>query len=303
PPVNYLIDCPQNRARTPSVVAIGNPLGLQNTVTAGIVSGLGREGLGFKEVEGYIQTDATTNLGSSGGPLLSSSGEFIGVNIAGLAHTGSFIGIGFAIPSNLVSNVLEQLIALDGITTREHLGIEETSVDMTDSESSRLKENGDGIAGVKVTEVFEGTVAFLAGIRVNDVITSFRDEPISDMRDFLFQLKISQIEELVPIEIRRGPDVLTVYALIEPPMFDGDRYHWTLSGSLLMKVEFLDESSNENSELVEVVSIRPNSQASKIGLAKGDVILGVTEHSSFGPSANVGVSREGSVLTLTVRDD
>lgn len=288
-----------------SVVVIGSPFGLQLSVSSGLISALERKGVGWREIENFIQTDATFNHGNSGGPLLSSSGDFIGICTAGIRSAENIMvpGIAFAIPSNLVARVVEQLLALEGRTTREYFGLEVVSIDATDSENSRQKDRGEGTAGVKVIEVFEGTVAFEAGIKENDVITSFRDEPISDMRDFLFQLKISQIEELVPIEIRRGTDVLTVYALIGPPMFDGDRFHWSLSGSLLMEVEVLDESTEEEIKLIEVFSVRPNSQASKIGLAIGDTIVRVDERRNFGQLANVIVSREGTLVRMPVTGD
>ena len=289
-----------------SVVAIGSPFGLQLSVTSGLISALERKGVGWREVESFIQTDATFNIGNSGGPLLSFSGAFIGICTAGLRSSENIFvpGIAFAIPSNLVARVVEQLLALEGRTTREYFGLEVVSIDATDSENSRQKDKGEGTAGVKVIEVFEGTVAFVAGIKENDVITSFRDEPISDMRDFLYQLKISQIEEVVPIEIRRGTGVLTVYAQIAPPMLDGDRYHWSLSGSLLNEVEVLDESTNEVSELLyEVSSVRSNSLASKIGLVIGDLILRVDEHRRYGQLANVTVSREGKVVRMPVTGD
>ena len=174
-PVLTLAD--SDKARVGDVVlAVGNPLGIGQTVTAGIVSAKGRStGLSDGSFEDFLQTDAPINQGNSGGALVNATGQLIGVNSQILSPTGSNIGIGFAIPANMVSNVMEQLIK-SGKVQRGALGIGIQPVTPEIASSLRLSD----AKGVIVNTVTPNSAAAQAGVRQGDVITAFNGEPVVD---------------------------------------------------------------------------------------------------------------------------
>ena len=154
------------------VVAIGNPFGLQHTVTQGIVSGLSRSGI-TDGYEDFIQTDASINPGNSGGALVNLRGELIGINTAILSRSGGNIGIGFAIPANMAKNVMEQLVKY-GTVKRGLLGVSVYTVTPDIAQSLGLKDTN----GALVSEVVQGSPADGAGIRPGDVITSINGQNV-----------------------------------------------------------------------------------------------------------------------------
>ena len=149
------------------VVAIGNPFGLQHTVTSGIVSGLGRSGINQDGYEDFIQTDASINPGNSGGALVNLRGELVGINSAILSRSGGNIGIGFAIPVNMARSIMDQLLKY-GSVKRGLLGVNIYSLTPDVAKSLNLQ----NIQGVLVSQVNEGSAAEKAGIKAGDVITS-----------------------------------------------------------------------------------------------------------------------------------
>ena len=160
------------------VIAIGNPFGLGQTVTSGIVSALGRGGLGIEGYEDFIQTDASINPGNSGGALVNSKGELIGINTAILGPTGGNIGIGFAVPVNMARAVMEQLIE-HGEVRRGRLGI--SMQDLTPALASAMDLELRG--GAVIAEVEPGSPAAQAGLRPGDVIVEVEGQPILDAGD------------------------------------------------------------------------------------------------------------------------
>ncbi len=155
-------------------VAIGNPFGLGETVTSGIVSALGRSGLNVENYENFIQTDAAINRGNSGGALVNLNGELIGINTAILAPDGGNIGIGFAIPSNMVKNLTEQMVKY-GQVKRGELGIMGTELNSELAKAMKV----DAQRGAFVSQVMPGSAAAKAGIKAGDVITSLNGKAIS----------------------------------------------------------------------------------------------------------------------------
>jgi serine protease DegQ len=157
------------------VLAIGNPFGVGQTVTMGIVSALGRSHLGINTFEHYIQTDAAINPGNSGGALVDGAGNLVGVNTAIFSRTGGSLGIGFAIPVSIVRQVMEEIIA-HGSVTRGWVGIEVQEVTPEIAESFGL----DGTEGALIAGVLRGGPAARAGIRPGDVLIAVNDQPVTD---------------------------------------------------------------------------------------------------------------------------
>lgn len=162
------------------VLAIGNPFGVGQTVTMGIVSATGRNELGINTFENFIQTDAAINPGNSGGALINASGQLVGINTAIFSKTGGSQGIGFAIPVSLARNVMQQIIE-HGRVLRGWLGIEAQSLNPQLAESFGLTDTN----GVLVAGVLRGGPADKAGLRPGDILVSINDQPVSNSRDSL----------------------------------------------------------------------------------------------------------------------
>lgn len=170
------------------VIAIGNPFGLNQTVTVGVVSAKGRSRVGINEYENFIQTDAAINPGNSGGPLLNIRGQVVGINSALYSRTGGYMGIGFAIPINMAKFINEQLMA-HGKVTRGYLGVGIQDVDEALAESFGLEKAG----GVLITDVQEDTPASRAGVKSEDVIVGLDEVEIKDTQDLR-----NRIAQIVP---------------------------------------------------------------------------------------------------------
>ncbi len=162
------------------VLAIGNPFGVGQTVTQGIISATGRNQLGLNTFEDFIQTDAAINPGSSGGALIDADGRLVGINTAIFTRTGGSQGIGFAIPVNLARDVMRQLVE-HGQVVRGWLGVEGTNIPTELVEAYQLKDN----QGVVITDVFPKGPAAEAGLQANDVLLEIGGEAVSNVRDAL----------------------------------------------------------------------------------------------------------------------
>jgi serine protease DegQ len=180
------------------VVAIGNPFGLGQTVTSGIVSALGRSGLGLEGYEDFIQTDASINPGNSGGALVNSKGELVGINTAIIGPTGGNIGIGFAVPANMAKAVMAQLVE-HGEVRRGRLGI--TIEDLTPARAGDLHLELPG--GAVITHVEPGSPAARAGIAPGDVIVRAHGQPIQDAGDLRNLVGLLPVGTDLPIVLYR----------------------------------------------------------------------------------------------------
>jgi Do/DeqQ family serine protease len=180
------------------VLAIGNPFGLQHTVTYGIVSALGRSGINPEGYEDFIQTDASINPGNSGGALINLRGELIGVNSAILSGSGGNIGIGFAIPSNMVRQVVDQLVKY-GEVKRGILGVHIVTLtpDIADNLGSKDAQ------GALVQEVVEGSAADKAGVRAGDVITSVNSQAVKSAAELRNRIGLMRVGESVDLAVLR----------------------------------------------------------------------------------------------------
>ena len=162
------------------VIAVGNPFGLTETVTAGIVSALGRNNIGIADYENFIQTDAAINPGNSGGPLLNIKGEVIGINTAIYSQSGGYMGVGFAIPINMAASIKEQLVK-SGKVTRGYLGVYLQAVTPDLAETFDLKED---VSGILVADVEDDSAAEDAGLQQGDVIIGLNGRDVDDIGRF-----------------------------------------------------------------------------------------------------------------------
>jgi serine protease Do len=184
------------------VVAIGSPFGLDYTVTVGVVSAVGRGGVGMNEIEDYLQTDASINPGNSGGPLVNLDGEVIGINTM---IVGGGTGIGFAIPSSLARNVADQLIAT-GSVSRSYIGVAFQEITSELAEVLGVPLRG----GALVSAVQDGGPAQLAGLRPGDVIVTIDGQPIAESRDLLRVVLLKPIGATVQLGVLRDKQSLTL---------------------------------------------------------------------------------------------
>ncbi len=194
------------------VVAIGNPFGLNHTVTAGIVSALGRTGIHPHGYEDFIQTDASINPGNSGGALVNLRGELIGINSAILSKDGGNIGIGFAIPVNMVKAVMDQLITY-GEVKRGIVGIKMRDVTPEEAESLQLV----NVRGVEISEVAPGSAADRAGIKVGDVAVSMNGVPLESAAQLRNGLALLRVGQSVEMRLLRKGAERGVTLTINPP--------------------------------------------------------------------------------------
>jgi len=253
------------------VVAIGSPFGLNQTVTSGIVSALGRSGLGIEGYENFIQTDASINPGNSGGPLVNLRGELVGINTAILAPSGGNVGIGFAIPSNIASNVMHQIVRY-GAVRRGVFGVQ--TQDLSSDLAMALDMSRP--RGALVTEVLSGSPAAKAGLQVGDVIIRAGGHLVSGSADLSTQLGLARIGEPIGLEILRDGRSLRISASAADPYADfipGAEVSPALDGALLG--EILDVSRLGENRGIAVGKLEPNSPAVAEGLKEGDVIFQV----------------------------
>ncbi len=267
------------------VVAIGNPFGLNQTVTSGIVSALGRSGLGIEGYEDFIQTDASINPGNSGGALVNLRGELIGINTAILAPSGGNVGIGFAIPSNMVDAIMEQLIE-HGEVRRGHLGLSVQALNAELAEAFGV----DWREGVVVVEVEPGGAGADAGLREGDIIVKVQDRDIDRLVDFHAQSAILMVGDTVPVMVLRDGNSRRFRLKIGESSFEklaGSRVDSRLTGVELQNFRSQDDPSMGAGVLVTEVS--SESRAWRYGLRPGDIIVAANRE----PAQNLSELTEG----------
>jgi Do/DeqQ family serine protease len=274
------------------VVAIGNPFGLQHTVTSGIISGLSRSGINPDGYEDFIQTDASINPGNSGGALVNLRGELIGINTAILSRSGGNIGIGFAIPVNMARSVMEQLIKY-GSVKRGQLGVSMYTVTPDIAHSLGLP----NAVGALVSQVVEGSPADKAGIRTGDVITSVNGQPVKSNSELRNTIGLLRVGDRVDIGLVRDGKPVRVTAVIADTTTE-------LSGgpvSIHKSFEGAALADAPDSAGALVKSVEPGSAAAQAGLRAEDVIVGANR----GKVGNVRELRDrakgAAVLVLEVR--
>jgi serine protease Do/serine protease DegQ len=247
------------------VVAIGNPFGLGHTVTSGIISALGRSGINPEGYEDFVQTDASINPGNSGGALVNLGGQLVGINSAILSRTGGNIGIGFAIPSNMMKNVMQQLIKY-GEVRRGVLGVNIQTLTPDIAESMGLANT----QGALVSQVVDGSAAETAGIKAGDVITAVNGKPVKDAAALRNSIGMLHIGDKVDISLVRDGKPRRVTAMIG----ERDTADEAAAAGMHKGLEGADLTDAQGGGVM-VRSVANGSPAAQRGLRANDVILAV----------------------------
>ena len=262
------------------VLAVGNPFGVGQTVTSGIVSGLARKAEGVSDYQFFIQTDASINPGNSGGALVDMNGKLIGINTAIYSKSGGSVGIGFAIPANMVRTLADAKVQ-GGNVVHPWMGLNVQAVTAEIAESVGLKTS----KGVIVKKITAGSPAEKAGLKVGDVITSFNDTALETDHDLQYRLVLSKIGDTGKLQVVRDGNTKTVEVeLIAPPELP-KRDIRTISGknplsglkvANLSPALAIEIGADESATGVMVIEVGPSQLGVRIGMNPGDVILEVT---------------------------
>lgn len=279
------------------VVAIGNPFGLQHTVTSGIVSALGRTGISQDGLESFIQTDASINPGNSGGALINLKGELIGINSAIFSTSGGNIGIGFAIPVNIAKSIMSQIIQF-GKVRRGLLG-----VSISDFSAETGKAFGvDAKAGALVQEIVSGSAAEKAGVQVGDVIVAIDGEAVTSAASLRTMVGVKRSGDSVKIDVLRDGKRRTMTAKLDeresPEQLGAQQIHPGLAGADLANYE---GGASFNGPAVVVTAVDPESPAASRGLRPNDIIIAVNRTRVRNVKELQEVSKQQSLLILSVR--
>jgi serine protease Do len=305
------------------VLAVGNPFGVGQTVTMGIVSATGRSGLGIEQVEDFIQTDAPINPGNSGGALVDEDGRLIGINTAIVGGSGGNAGIGFAVPVNMARHDMDQIIA-HGKVERAYIGVVPQDVN-----PSLAKAFNTQTKGALVSEVSPDSPAFRAGLKTGDIIQSLNGQAVDDANQL--RLRIGEMSAGTSVNLgvlRDGKQMTLSVRLAEFPTDQerasngrsGQRGSGSSSGLSGVEVETLTPDMARQMQIstqtkgVVVDNVNPDSKAADAGLERGDVILEVNRRpvanasefqqalssTSNGQPVLLLVNREGTTLYVAV---
>ena len=292
------------------VVAIGNPFGIGQTVTSGIVSALGRTGLGIEGYEEFIQTDASINPGNSGGALVNLRGELVGINTAIIGPTGGNVGIGFAIPVNMVRSVMDQLQRF-GEVRRGRLGV--STEDLTPDTAKKL---GVGITeGAVVVAVEPNSPALKAGLKVKDIIVGVNGRPVRNSTDVRNRAGLTPIGEEIEMRVLRGGQTIQVRARVAEPFVATNLSGEAVPQLVGAKVSDIEPGMPMHGTVTGaiIVAIENGSAAAQVGLQPGDIIYGANRRRVQGVKDLLAALRAGerplrilllrgeNRLTLTIR--
>lgn len=274
------------------VIAIGNPFGLGNTVTSGIISALGRTGINRNGYEDFIQTDASINPGNSGGALVNMRGELIGINSMILSSTGGNVGIGFAVPSAIAQSIMRQIIDF-GEVRRGLLGV---SIDTIDAESAKAL-GAEVASGALVTSITPDSAAEKAGLQVDDIIVKVDNAKIDSSRELANAIGLKASGEDVNIEFVRDGRPHSVRARLgrQITRSGGIDIHPGLEGA-----QFSSATTSATSG-VEVTDVEPGSPAAQRGLRAGDLITAVNRQPIRNLQQLQEIAQQGSILFLLVQ--
>ena len=287
------------------VLSIGNPFGLGGSVSAGIVSAKSRD-IAAGPYDNFIQTDASINQGSSGGPMFNMKGEVIGINTALFSTTGVNMGVGFAIPINTAGWIASQL-EQNGTVKRGWIGIKIQSNNKDVARDLKINDN----QGVIVSEVTENSPAAKAGINAGDVILSLGKTEISNSKDFSRLVAESPIGKKITLVLLRGQQVKTVNVMVQEmpvapkiPSISGNASQKNMTGNDQIAYELGIKLREINSEIIKAFNLSPatmglvvegveaNSDAALQGIKKGDVVLKIDKKDVLTTDAALNYIRE-----------
>ena len=284
------------------VLAIGNPFGVGQTVTSGIVSARDRGNMGIEDYEDFIQTDAAINPGNSGGALVDIDGRLIGINTAILSRSGGSQGVGFAIPSNLARNVMESLVKY-GKVTRGYLGVMIQNVTTDLAQEFKLKENH----GALISDVVPNGPADKAGLKNGDVVLSYNNHPVTDSHRLQLDVAETKPGSTVPMEVMRDGSTKTLNVTVKPLPGKGEELAQNNSGNTEdngtlngVGVSDLNQEAHDQFKIPDTVKgavitqVDPSSAAAQAGLKAGDVIQEINRHA---------VSSADDAIKLTEKSD
>ncbi|MCL4778699.1 MAG: DegQ family serine endoprotease [Gammaproteobacteria bacterium] len=281
------------------VLAIGNPFGLQHTVTSGIVSALGRSGINPDGYEDFIQTDASINPGNSGGALVNLRGELIGINSAIFSNSGGNIGIGFAIPVNIAKSIMNQILQF-GEVKRGLLG-----VSISDFNADSAKAFGiEGTAeGALVQEVVDGSAAETAGIMVGDVIVSVDGQRIKSASDLRNTIGLKRSGDSVRVDViregKRRQFTTVLSEVSSSAQLDGGDVHPGLAGAQLGN--HAGKGEDFTGPGVRIEAVEPNSPAALAGIRPNDIIVSVNRKRVRNVRELQQAASQQSLLIMSVR--
>ncbi|MBS0604599.1 MAG: DegQ family serine endoprotease [Verrucomicrobia bacterium] len=257
------------------VIAIGSPFQLEASVTVGVVSAKGRQNLKITDFEDFIQTDAAINPGNSGGPLINLSSEVIGINTAIVSRSGGYMGIGFAIPSNMAKNIMAQIID-KGSVTRGFLGVSLQPVDKDIADAFNLPKP----EGALISEVVKDSPADKAGLKQGDIIIEYNKQPVKSLQSFRNEVSLMSPGSTVSLKVNRKGQMVSI-----PVTLGTANDTLATSGSIIQKLGMeIDNLTadlskqlgyTQKEEGVVITKIKPGSAAAMAGLRPGFLIQAV----------------------------
>lgn len=284
------------------VVAIGNPFGIGQTVTSGIVSALGRTGLSVEGYEEFIQTDASINPGNSGGALVNLAGELVGINTAIIGPAGGNVGIGFAVPVHMVRAVLDQILRF-GEVRRGRVGV--STQDLTPELAAKLGVKATG--GAVVVQIERGSEAQRAGLQARDVVLSVNGHPVRTSSELRNRVGLIPVGEVIELEVVRGGRTMRVRARV------GELYKvTTVTGETIPQLAGARVANVERGmpmyghvEGVVVTAVEQGGAAFRNGLRPGDIVYGVNRVRVRSVQELIGAMRgvEGAVRLSVLRGE
>jgi len=275
------------------VIAIGNPYGLSHTVTSGIVSALGRTGFSSDGYEDFIQTDASINPGNSGGALVNMQGELIGINSIIISRSGGNVGIGFAVPTEIASSVMQQILDY-GEVRRGLLGVNIQSVDAEAAKTLGIDVDG----GALVTRVFPDSGAEKAGLEVGDIIIAVNGKKVSnagELRNTIGLLRSGDVATLKYLRDNKERSAKATLGRAEDQILSGADIHPGLAGASFSPAGESDDSG------VQVDVVEEGSPAAQRGLRAGDIITAVNRVRVQNLSELAEVAGNSRILFLMVQ--
>jgi serine protease Do len=276
------------------VVAIGSPFQLEASLTVGVVSAKGRQNLKITDLEDFIQTDAAINPGNSGGPLLNLKSEVIGINTAIVSRSGGYMGIGFAIPSNMAKNIMNQIID-KGIVTRGFLGVTLQPVDKEIAEAFNLEKP----EGVLISDVLKDSPAEKGGLKQGDIVLKCNQIPVKSIGSFRNEISMMQPGAPITLEIFRKGETITKEVVLGTASDN--------NVSLGLEVQNLTPELarqmglNPNDEGVVVTKVKPGSPGAMAGMHPGFIIIAVnhkkvTNVNEFNDALNESMNKKRVIM-------